>query len=307
MQLAPSAGGSITIAALAPPGTSNAAALRDLRVGHELLSVQGYPVATRSFEDVVTQLAAFEPGPRNPLRLEFGLTGLHLLGDAGGDADDVEAPTEHVVQQPEGQESYSGAFDESTDYKVYTELGNAGLQTDLSADVRMAELASTIEAIETEVNAEHGQQREADPADNPALREFRAQNDWDADAGHERPAHLNQHIKDTRRGNIQPRAIISAAGKANRVQWGGYVEADGTVALDGGESEAALDGLKMHALRAKAREYDVSKAESDEAHHHSRYHYEQFEAGPLEKECEQVMRKHLAGHMTQTGAIPTAI
>ena len=63
----------------------------------------------------------------------------------------------------------------------------------------------------------------------------------------------------------------------------------------------------MHALRAKAREYDVSKAESDEAHHHSRYHYEQFEAGPLEKECEQVMRKHLAGHMTQTGAIPTAI
>eukprot|EP01045_Picozoa_sp_COSAG04_P020486 COSAG04_NODE_2102_length_4781_cov_1.307988_2_plen_279_part_00 len=260
----------------------------------------------------MTQLAAFEPGPRNPLRLEFGLTGLHLLSDAtatGSDAEaalDDEAPTEHVVQQPEPQESYSGAFDESTDYKVYTELGNAGLQTDLSADVRMAELASTIEAIETEMNAEHGQQRQADPADNPALREFRAQHDWDADAGHERPAHLNQHIKDTRRGNIQPRAIISAAGKANRVQWGGYVEADGTVALDGGESEAALDGLKMHALRAKAREYDVSKAESDEAHHHSRYHYEQFEAGPLEKECEQVMRKHLAGHMTQTGAIPTA-
>jgi hypothetical protein len=54
-------------------------------LGGELLPqrINGHHLYTRQFDSVMAQLAKFEPNAIDPLVLEFGLTGVHVLEGAG--------------------------------------------------------------------------------------------------------------------------------------------------------------------------------------------------------------------------------
>jgi hypothetical protein len=142
LQLAPAAADCIVILAINEDCGVNASGLEGLRVGHELLKINGRPVHSRHFDGVISELAAYGPSPDKPLVLDFGLTGLHLLPGAGAVGEDPDDSFKQPVL-PEQHEFYRGALDEGNEYDVAGKHGDAGLSLELGVDTRLAELEVT--------------------------------------------------------------------------------------------------------------------------------------------------------------------
>ncbi len=228
LQLAPTDADGIVILAIDDTCGVNASALMGLRVGHELLKINGQPVDSWQFDEVIAELRTFNPKPDRPLVLDFGLTGLHLLPGAGACEDSDNGFEQSTLTGK--HEIYRGALDESNGYDVAGNHGDAGLSLELGVDVRLAELEVTIDALVSKVTPASNvvsMLNHQECANSPELVQYRRDMYDASEFGQEpagqyeghisRPQYFATHLPGTRR---PPQPLVSATHNQLAGSWG---------------------------------------------------------------------------------------